>query len=166
MWFNTSTTRKVATDRWSLSITIPTVTVRQSQLRRKITFGMDLGPRCLATVTTLFIDGNSCIWLQLHSLRCICDFAMPCVYALLQNKSHSVYDELFQAEVNTFEEYGLELNESLTLRRVNSTQFHLVNSIFTYYLLPWVITLSTYLEYLPWIVYISSRIVMEEIFLK
>jgi len=34
---------------------------------------------------------------------------------------------------------------------------------FTYYFLPWV---STYLEYLCWVVYIPSRIIMEEIFLN
>ena len=46
-------------------------------------------------------------------------------------------------------------------------QFHIkfINSIFTYYFLPGVGTPSTYLEYLLWIVYIPSRIVMKEIFL-
>ena len=52
-------------------------------------------------------------------------------------------------------------------------QFHLSIPIrvfspdsFAKYFLPWVGTPSTYLEYLLWVVYIPSRIVMEEIFLN
>ena len=37
--------------------------------------------------------------------------------------------------------------------------------LFTYYFLPWVGTLTTYLEYLLRVIYIPNRIVMEEIFL-
>ena len=62
----------------------------------------------------------------------------------------------------------------------NSTQFHLVNStsnllipipklfqlFFCIIFLPWVDTLSTYLEYILRVVYIPSRIVMEDIFLN
>jgi len=48
-------------------------------------------------------------------------------------------------------------------------QFHMkfINSIFTYYFLLWVGTLSNYFEYLCQVVYIPSKIVnMEEIFLN
>ena len=40
------------------------------------------------------------------------------------------------------------------------------NSFLTYYFLPLVGTRSTYMEYLLWVVYIPSKIVMEEIFLN
>ena len=47
---------------------------------------------------------------------------------------------------------------------VNSNSFSIPVSFFTYYFLPSVDTPSTYLEYLFRVVYISSRIVVEEIF--
>ena len=48
---------------------------------------------------------------QVYVLRvAFCDVGMTCGYALLQNKSRSVYDELFQAVVDKCEEYRFEMD--------------------------------------------------------
>ena len=49
---------------------------------------------------------------------------------------------------------------------INSNFKSALQTLFTYYFLQWVGTLSTYLEYLLQVVYIPSRIIMEEIFMN
>ena len=82
---------------------------------RIITFGTEVGRRQLATASTIFMDGNFAMApTQFSQVYILCvpfrDVAMTCVYALLQNKSRAVYDELFQAVVDKCEEFGLEMD--------------------------------------------------------
>jgi len=88
---------------------------------------------------------------------------------------------VYSYRTQTWGQFHLVNSNSTQFHFVNSNQFHFVNStsnltipfpdvsisiLFTYYFLPWVGTLSTYLECLLRVVYIPSRIVIEEIFLN
>ena len=88
---------------------------RPEATSRIIAFSTELGLRRLATATTIFTDGNFPMAPAQFSQVCVlrvpfCDVGMRCVYALPQNKSRSVNDELFQAVVDKCEEYWFEMD--------------------------------------------------------